>query len=268
MQKKLISLIGLIFLLVQPSNLIAQIVIIPPSGAAGTVTVSSNLTSGQVPYATGTTTLTSSAAITYDSGSDELMMTGEFYAGGGVVSGDEESSVGAIYLAFNPPRVLAVSGVTDTDLGLSAKGAGTINLLSNVVASGSFTVDSITAPDGFISGGGAVVNNAVIFGSVTGGAVQIGAAANTGDADISLELSIRGAGHIIADGPIISVGSATATDFILSGTTQTLSGSEVTPPSAPAANNFKLFSQDNGAGKTQLCVIFNSGAVQCFATQP
>lgn len=39
-------------------------------------------------------------------------------------------------------------------------------------------------------------------------------------------------------------------------------------PSAPAADRFRLFAKDNGAGKTQLCVIFNSGAAQCFATQP
>lgn len=47
-----------------------------------------------------------------------------------------------------------------------------------------------------------------------------------------------------------------------------IAGTEQSAPSAPAANGYRLFAQDNGAGKTQLCVIFSSGAAQCFATQP
>lgn len=39
-------------------------------------------------------------------------------------------------------------------------------------------------------------------------------------------------------------------------------------PAAPAANGARLFAKDNGSGKTQLCVRFNSGAVQVIATEP
>lgn len=39
-------------------------------------------------------------------------------------------------------------------------------------------------------------------------------------------------------------------------------------PSAPGANGSRLFAKDNGAGKTQLCVRFNTGSTQCFATEP
>jgi hypothetical protein len=39
-------------------------------------------------------------------------------------------------------------------------------------------------------------------------------------------------------------------------------------PSAPGANGARLFTKDNGAGKTQLCVRFNTGVVQVVATQP
>lgn len=38
--------------------------------------------------------------------------------------------------------------------------------------------------------------------------------------------------------------------------------------SAPAANKAALFVRDNGSGKTQLCVRFNTGAIQVIATQP
>ena len=43
---------------------------------------------------------------------------------------------------------------------------------------------------------------------------------------------------------------------------------EVSTPSAPSSNQAKLYIKDNGAGKTQLCVLFSSGAEQVLATQP
>jgi hypothetical protein len=39
-------------------------------------------------------------------------------------------------------------------------------------------------------------------------------------------------------------------------------------PAAPAANDATLYARDNGAGKTQLCVRFPTGAVQVIATEP
>ncbi len=42
---------------------------------------------------------------------------------------------------------------------------------------------------------------------------------------------------------------------------------EMTAPVAGAANSYRLFAQDNGAGKTQLMVIFNTGAAQQIAVQ-
>lgn len=47
-----------------------------------------------------------------------------------------------------------------------------------------------------------------------------------------------------------------------------LSGVEQTAPSAPAADGYRIFAQDNGGGKTQLMVIFSSGAAQQIAIQP
>jgi hypothetical protein len=39
-------------------------------------------------------------------------------------------------------------------------------------------------------------------------------------------------------------------------------------PAAPATNSGRLYFRDNGAGKTQLCVRFATGAVQVIATEP
>jgi hypothetical protein len=44
--------------------------------------------------------------------------------------------------------------------------------------------------------------------------------------------------------------------------------SEMTAPSAPAADQVRLYSQDNGGGKTQLMALFSSGAAQQIAIQP
>lgn len=41
-----------------------------------------------------------------------------------------------------------------------------------------------------------------------------------------------------------------------------------TDPPAPTANRVRLYARDNGAGKTQLCARFATGAVQVIATEP
>ena len=43
---------------------------------------------------------------------------------------------------------------------------------------------------------------------------------------------------------------------------------EMTAPSAGATNSARIFSRDNGSGKTQVCVIFPTGAIQVLATEP
>ena len=43
---------------------------------------------------------------------------------------------------------------------------------------------------------------------------------------------------------------------------------EISDAAAPAANGARLYARDNGSGKTQLVVVFNSGSVQVIATEP
>jgi hypothetical protein len=43
---------------------------------------------------------------------------------------------------------------------------------------------------------------------------------------------------------------------------------ERTAPASPPANQARLYCRDNGAGKTQLVVLFPTGAVQVLATEP
>jgi len=41
-----------------------------------------------------------------------------------------------------------------------------------------------------------------------------------------------------------------------------------TSPAAPAANKVRLFSKDSGAGKTQICARFPTGAVVVLGVEP
>jgi hypothetical protein len=43
---------------------------------------------------------------------------------------------------------------------------------------------------------------------------------------------------------------------------------EISVPAAPGANKARLFVRDNGSGKSQLCVRFNTGGVLVIKTQP
>lgn len=47
-----------------------------------------------------------------------------------------------------------------------------------------------------------------------------------------------------------------------------IEGAEMTAPAAPAANGFRIFAEDNGAGKTRLMVQFATGAAQQLAIEP
>lgn len=60
-------------------------------------------------------------------------------------------------------------------------------------------------------------------------------------------------------GNVIQMSGGTFHEFLENGTTDAAAG---------AADTGRLYVRDNGAGKTQLCVRFNTGAVQVIATQP
>lgn len=87
-------------------------------------------------------------------------------------------------------------------------------------------------------------------------------------------------GDINAGGHIAQMLGQGAVDLIVSGTTRVradtsgaaLTGrmqfTEIADPAAGAVNTGLLYVRDNGAGKTQLCVRFNTGAIQVLATEP
>ena len=103
--------------------------------------------------------------------------------------------------------------------------------------------------------------NPVVNGTSTGTAYGLGIASKT---------------NTLTGGSIklFSVGTTTTnlftgyTPLIEIDITGYIEGKEQTAPAAPAANGYRLFAQDNGAGKTQLMVIFGSGVAQQIAIEP
>lgn len=92
------------------------------------------------------------------------------------------------------------------------------------------------------------------FGTIYGGSPALGYAGATGVLELSNHFRLGGA---------VLLGSATGSGG------QYIEGWEQSAdPAAPSANAGRLFFKDNGAGKTQLCVRFSSGATQVIATQP
>jgi hypothetical protein len=51
-------------------------------------------------------------------------------------------------------------------------------------------------------------------------------------------------------------------------TTKWYEFTEIANPPAPIADRTRLFTRDNGSGKTELCVRFSTGAIKVLATQP
>lgn len=148
-------------------------------------------------------------------------------------------------------------GVTG-DVGRLALGAGTYGFA--YVAGGSNSMYAVTA-------------------STYGLGTTLGSTQNGSWSSTLLRLN---SGHSIAWNSAANFASG-STDLVLrrsaAGVLQVNEGSNDTKgaievfesasdPSAPSANGARLFAKDNGAGKTQLCVRFNTGATQCFATEP
>lgn len=91
------------------------------------------------------------------------------------------------------------------------------------------------------------------------GAITLGPGTSSGDT--VLDRSAAGNGIRLANGDHLILGSSTTTGSYIAGFEQT------SDPSAPAADGWRLYAKDNGSGKTQVGVLFNTGAFVPFVTQ-
>jgi len=113
-------------------------------------------------------------------------------------------------------------------------------------------------------------------GSGSFAALHLNPTINGTSTGIAYGLGIASLTNTLTGGSIkpFSVGTTTTdlftgyTPLIEIDITGYIEGKEQTAPAAPAANGYRLFAQDNGAGKTQLMVIFGSGVAQQIAIEP
>lgn len=108
---------------------------------------------------------------------------------------------------------------------------------------------------GMYGNGGVIVGNSTSLTPNADGLVVV-------SGQIQLAGTSNAFGSLMRDGAGVKViaGDGTTGAF--------LSGVEQSAPAAPAANGYRIFAQDNGAGKTQLMVIFGSGVAQQIAIEP
>ena len=149
------------------------------------------------------------------------------------------------------------AGITASSTGLSLPGGGTVT-----GASGAITITP-------------TAGSALSIATNSTGTVAI-AGTKTASSTTSAALTVAG-GVAIASGGL-RVSGTTDISGTFSATTITsgfgvtagssFNGTEITTPAAPAANGYKIYAEDNGAGQTRLMVLFATGAAQQIAIEP
>ena len=78
--------------------------------------------------------------------------------------------------------------------------------------------------------------------------------------DMVLRATSAATADLSLTGNLTASGTITTANFI--------AGAEMTAPAAPATNGYRIYAEDNGAGKTRLMVLFATGAAQQIAIEP
>ena len=173
------------------------------------------------------------------------------------------------------------AGLTQPELDVSratARTAGVPFIDASIVADQIGTIDG-TPPN---TQGRVVMAShvsAVLSGDPIGAAIRLGGAVAAGRGSISTQvqesgLMMGGGDTYMLRTAAARVGFGTGLGLLLGSPDAQIDARYVGlneasgDPSAPAANGAVVYTKDNGAGKTQLCVRFATGAIQVIATQP
>jgi hypothetical protein len=118
-------------------------------------------------------------------------------------------------------------------------------------------------------------NAATSTKSITGGANVRVVGTIPSDADVAADGNIFGVYKGVGNGDTVAIIDAEG-DLWLNGIIDLegpsdngyIQAEEITDPGVAAADHGRLYFRDSGAGKTQLVVVFSSGAVQVIAEEP
>lgn len=158
------------------------------------------------------------------------------------------------------------AGVRSTAVGYAASSGGTDTTALGNSASAPSTNATAVGKSATVTGSGlAVGKSATASGTDLSTAIGTLAQATVTRATALGHTATAGHDNAVALGYGVS---STAANQIEIGARH-LEGVELgADPAAPATDGFRLYAKDNGAGKTQLCVRFPTGAVQVIATEP
>jgi hypothetical protein len=185
----------------------------------------------------------------------------------------------------NSPAIQVAGSDTNVDAAFSSKGTGALRFYTNAVTNEQVRITHTASADRYITLTGSNGGNPTI-GTSAGGLGISSYVDLTGTDGSSVALYLVGGSAIrntgvgahfyldtkATDGGNIYIRPQANTAAIFSPTGMSLvgfyEGTEQSAPAAPAANGYRIFAQDNGAGKTQLMVRFASGASQQIAIEP
>lgn len=172
---------------------------------------------------------------------------------------------------------LTLTGVAGTSVNITAEtlGTGGDNLDIVLTPAGSGNVKFGTLSQIVVSTGSITGQNVIVYGTAVGkyaaglragstGELAFTSGADTDAVDTALMRNAAG---------IVEVNNGTAgtwRDLKLRNllNTEYHQMTEMTAPSAPAANSVRIYAEDNGSGKTRLMALFATGAAQQIAIEP
>lgn len=215
-------------------------------GTGGSGPASAAGSDGDVQYDSGGF-LAAESNFNYDAAGNRLHLTTDHTDyGQGVVL--------AVY--GSPGDVTPASGLTFIDLEPGTDAAVTAPVGVNIQGIYSYPVLT-TAASGTHS---LLALNSFDTGGITSGGATISVAATVWIG------GPPGSGSLANENYALYIASGTgAIPFLISDTIQM---SEISAPSAPAANQVRIYAEDNGSGKTRLMAKFNTGAAQQIAIEP
>lgn len=236
-------------------------------GAAGTVAIGGTVTSGTAGsvlfLTTGGALSQDNANFFYDDTDHQLVMGAGTVGKPSIIFGDDTTG---LFRAGANQIGIALSGVLAMGVGVAAGAA------DQTFGAGRFLADSRNAGDMHISHLAQTGSTAYALRVTSAGVTRLNSASGQ-----NVLLTVAGTSRWILNGTNFDLSPAAdnTTDLGLTATrvrrlymAEYWEGSEQTAPAAPGADKGRVFFQDNGAGKTQMMVIFSSGAAQQLAIQP
>lgn len=162
-------------------------------------------------------------------------------------------------------QTIEASHINDLQDEVNAIEAGIRNGTAPLNSSNSTVAVLVVTGTSTLTGNVSVLGNFNAAGASTMNTLVVsGAFAVSGNSSLAANLNVSGASTFGGDMIVVSTVAVSGSLNLSS----VLGMTEVSTAAAPAAGGARLYCRDNGAGKTQLMVVFSSGAPQQIAIEP